>query len=76
MVVNNRFYDTVYKKLTKSLELELSKYTSIKKYGGKVNHKRIKTLNSIYKYLNTIKESKYEYNRIPNLTEISNYLNK
>ena len=75
-VINNKTFEQVYTKLLDSLEDKVNKYTTNRRYGGKIDYSTLKKLLIMIKYLERINKSKYDYYHVNHLTEISNYLNK
>lgn len=76
MSVDNKIFDKTYDKLITKLEKQVYQYTINKRYYGKINYNKLKKLLIMIKYLERVKDSRYNYYYVNYLTEISNYLNK
>ena len=75
-VINNKTFDKTYDKLVKKLEQKVYQYTIKRRYGGNIDYCNLKKLLLFSRYLDSIKNSKYDYYYVNGLTQISNYLNK
>lgn len=75
-VINNKTFDKTYDKLVKKLEQKVYQYTIKRRYGGSIDYCNLKKLLLFSRYLDSIKNSKYDYYHVKGLTQISNYLNK
>ena len=75
-VINNKTFDKTYDKLVLKLESKVYQYMIKRKYGGTIDYCNLKKLLLFSRYLDNIKNSKYDYYYIDGLTQISNYLNK
>lgn len=75
-MVKNKLFDKVYNKVVKKFSDEVYIIMIKGKYGGSIDYSKLKTMNTIIFYLNTVKDSQYTYYHVAGLTEIYNYINK